>query len=182
MRCEVCGRQIRGEPKKVVIEGAKMIVCEECAKLGSIYLEPEASIPKAPFMADRKVKAVPATVLPIKRETVKLHEETELIENFGSVVREAREKIGLSHEDLGRKLGEKVSVLKKIESEKMSPDEKLATKLEHALKVKLLVQSEEHKVPEIASTPQSPTLTLGEIARLKTGKRRNPENAGASSS
>jgi len=181
LRCEVCGRKIRGEPKKVIIEGAKMLVCEECAKLGSVYLEPEARVPKASYMPEKRAKTFP-TISMTKREATNLHEETELIENFGSLIREVREKLGLTHEDLGRKIGEKVSVLKKVESEKMFPDEKLATKLEHVLKVKLLVQAEKHDLPETVSSPQSPRLTLGEIAHLKTGKRRNSEDEGDHSS
>lgn len=153
-----------------------MVVCEECAKLGSTYLEPEAKISKASYMSIKKPNASSTTFLITRMKVTNLHEELELTENFGSLIREAREKMGLSHEDLGRKIGEKVSVLKKVEGEKMSPDKKLAAKLEHILKVKLLVQAEEHEVPE--TVLPSSQLTFGEVARLKTGKRRNPENEG----
>jgi putative transcription factor len=72
----------------------------------------------------------------------------------------------LSHEDLGRKIGEKVSVLRKIESGKMTPDHRLAEKLQHALKIKLLVPPSEPKVP-LTALPQPREVTLGEVVLLK---------------
>ncbi|MCW4019757.1 MAG: TIGR00270 family protein, partial [Candidatus Bathyarchaeota archaeon] len=39
MTCEVCGREIVGKPLKAMIGEAKMVVCRDCAKLGSVYWE-----------------------------------------------------------------------------------------------------------------------------------------------
>ncbi len=70
---------------------------------------------------------------------------------------------------MGRRLNEKVSVLRKIESGKMTPDHRLAEKLEHALKIKLLVPFSEPKVsPKVLSRP--PEVTLGDIVNVKKGK------------
>jgi len=183
VRCEVCGSQIYGKPRKVMIEGAKMIVCEKCAKLGSPYLEPENKPSRSFYrLVERRKRTSPAIAFTARRRTINLPENLEIRERFGSLVRKARENMGLSHEELGKKIGEKVSVLKKIESEKMIPDQKLAKKLEHALKVKLLVPSEEYEVPGEASAPPSQELTLGEIAQLKISKRRNRENESNNSS
>jgi putative transcription factor len=75
----------------------------------------------------------------------------------------------LSHEDLGRKIGEKVSVLRKIESGRMTPDLMLVEKLEHTLKIKLLVPPSEPKVPS-AALSQPREITLGEVVHLKERK------------
>ena len=96
-------------------------------------------------------------------------EALELVGDFGLRVRRAREELELSHEDLGRKIGEKVSVLRKIESGKMAPDLMLAEKLEHALKIKLLVPPSEPKAPSVALS-QPREITLGELVRLKEKK------------
>ncbi len=76
----------------------------------------------------------------------------------------------LTHEDLGKKINEKVSVLRKIEGEKMTPDNLLTEKLQHALRIKLLVPVFEPKVPSkaLASRPASPTL--GDIVQVKKEK------------
>ena len=101
LRCEVCGRRIFGEPQKVLIERAKMTVCENCAKLGSIRWKTQA--PKL----RRKTAKPPLRTLKSRRHTT-TSESLELVEDFSLQVRQKREKLGLSHEDLGRKIGEKV--------------------------------------------------------------------------
>ena len=150
MRCEVCGRKIRGKPFRVIIEGAKLTVCSRCSRHGKIIWEeatPKLTLPKTRTVAP-----------PLKIQKAKTAE---------TKIRHAREKLGLSHEDLGKKINEKVSVLKKIESGKMTPDNKLATKLEHALKIKLLVPPSEEKIPKKQITkPATRELTLGDLIQL----------------
>jgi len=170
VRCEVCGRKIHGKPFKVIIEGAKLTVCSKCAKLGTIIWEEPK--PKTPM---------PRTKAPISRSTLKtkskkppqatVESTLELIEKFDVKIRQARRKLKLSHEDLGKKISEKVSVLKKIEKGKMTPDNKLATKLEHTLKIKLLVPASQEKVPQTRiPKPPSRELTLGDLIKLDKKK------------
>jgi len=146
-----------------------MLVCSDCSKLGSVYWEAKTE-PRLKKVAKR----LPAPVLPPRKQPpLSVAESLELIDDLGAKVRQAREKLGLSHEDLGKKISEKVSVLRKIESEKMTPDNLLAEKLQHALRIKLLVPvSDEPKVPSktLASRPSSPTL--GDIVQVKKEKER----------
>lgn len=165
MRCEVCGRKIFGKPYKVIIEEAKLTVCNECSKHGKIYYEEEK--PKA------APQLKPKATLPSSRIQAKMPQEPtvdtniELAENFDAKIRQAREKLGLSHEDLGKKLNAKVSLLRKIETGKIKPDNKLVTKLEHILKIKLLVPAREEKIPQTKSTKtMSRELTLGDLIQL----------------
>ncbi|MFQ6080065.1 MAG: multiprotein bridging factor aMBF1 [Candidatus Bathyarchaeia archaeon] len=162
MRCEVCGRRIFGKPHKAVIEGAKLLVCGECVKLGSIYWET-----RAPQRRRRLVKPPPK--ISKRKPPPTITEALELVDDFGSRVRRGREKLGLTHEDLGRRIGEKVSVLRKIERGRMVPDHRLANKLEHALQVKLLVPVSEPKVPSVGLLPPR-EVTLGERVHLKRKK------------
>jgi len=165
MQCEVCGHQIRGKPYKATIEGAKMIVCGKCAKLGSISWEMQIS-----RRVNKLVKPKsPLTLTARKKQSPKLAEEVELVNDFSSRVRQGREQMGINHEDLGKKIGEKISVLRKIESGKMTPDHKLAVKLEHALRVKLLVPHSEPKSPSAPFSTARET-TLGDLIRVKKKK------------
>ena len=169
MQCEVCGRQIVGKTYRRIIEGAKMIVCNDCAKLGSGYWQA-----KSQRHAKRISKPQPKLLISRKKQLPTLNENLELIGNFSLQVRRAREKLEISHEDLGKKIGEKVSVLRKIESGKMTPDLTLAEKLEHELKIKLLVPPSEPKVQSIA-LPQPREITLGQLVRLKEKKTEVPK-------
>ena len=90
----------------------------------------------------------------------------EIVEDYDSKIRQAREKLGLSHEELGKKINEKASVLSKLETGKMTPNNMLVTKLEHVLKIKLLVQISEEKISQ--GFPKSPSreTTLGDLIQL----------------
>lgn len=183
MRCEVCGGQIYGKPRKALIEGAKMLVCHECAKLGSVHFEPEVKSSLPSYVSVSRTRRAPqAATLSHRRRTTSITEDFEIKEGFGSLVRRARERLGLSQEDLGKKMGEKVSILKKIEVEKISPDRRLARKLEHVLKVELLVPPKDYEISEDFSSPHPSGVTLGEIAELKIKNRGRSENEGNNSS
>lgn len=174
MRCEVCGRKIHGEPIRSLIEGAKLTVCHECSKHGTIiYEEPKPATNSSRPRATR----VPLTIVAKKPSRTIVDTSIELVENFSGKIRQAREKIGISHDDLGKKLNEKVSQLRKIETGKMKPDNKLATKLERILKIKLIVPASEEKVSE-AKLPKVPSeeLTLGDL--MPTSEKKKGETKG----
>lgn len=160
MQCEVCGQQIFGSPIKAVIEGANMSVCSKCAKLGSAYWEPKPQHPKKTRQPQPTISFSKRKPHPIVTATL------ELVGDAGKRVRRAREEAGLSHEELGRKTREKVSVLRKIERGKMVPDLALAEKLEHTLKITLRVPTEEPKVQPVSSSKPRGT-TLGDLMQFK---------------
>jgi putative transcription factor len=143
-----------------VIEGANLSVCAKCAKLGSGYWEPKPQQRKK-----RAIKSQPISYLKTKQRTT-VPETLELVSDAGYRVRQAREERRMSHEELGRKTKEKVSLLRKIESGKMSPDLALAEKLEHVLKITLRVPTIEPNVqPVMSSKPRG--TTLGDIIQFK---------------
>jgi putative transcription factor len=104
-----------------------------------------------------------------KKQQSPLESNLELVEDFGTRIRQAREAQGLGHEELGKKLNEKVSVLKKLESHKMRPDNRLAEKLQYTLKIRLLVPAREKKFPKelLTTAPPSKTVTLGDLLKSK---------------
>ena len=160
MRCEVCGHKIYGAPTRALIEGAKLTVCSECAKHGKIIYEepaPKQELARKPFVS-----------MPVKRKVAKATVDTtqEIVEGYDSKIRQARENLGMSHEDLGKKINEKASVLRKIETGKMTPNNQLVTKLEHTLKIKLLVPVAEEKGTQQIPKAQSRELTLGDLMQL----------------
>jgi putative transcription factor len=93
--------------------------------------------------------------------TPKVDTSQEIVEDYGEVIREARERLGYTHEDLAKKINEKDSLLRKVETSKLAPNLQLISKLEHTLKIKLLVPVAEEKtpVPHVASRE----LTLGDL-------------------
>lgn len=162
MRCEVCGRKIYGNPIRAAIEGARLTVCVECSKHGRIIKEE----PRQFETTKRGVARPFPSMVQKKKPAAKVEITQELVEDYDSQIRQGREKIGLTHEELGKKINEKESVLRKLETRKMKPNNLLITKLEHALKIKLLVPISEDKGPQQIFASPSREPTLGDLIKL----------------
>ena len=115
----------------VVVDGTVFRVCHACSKHGKPYVQAAAP-------AKRKaVKAIPS------RQKLSMSDATILVPDFARVVREARMKKGLTHEQLGLKMNEKATILRKIETGALKPDEIFASKLARHLDIKLYVSADE---------------------------------------
>lgn len=179
--CEVCGRPTQ-KVTKIAIEGVPLLACEECRSLGEIVVEkakPKVSASIKPGRLARKTSPTPMLKegIPLKRKDV--FEDLSIVKNYGALIKRARETLQLTPDELGRRIGEKASVIRKLEIERLVPDHALAKKLEHVLKVKLLIPSSEMleieglkaKVEEKGEMESS--LTLEDIAKVKEKSMKN---------
>jgi len=158
--CEICGREIVGKPARSLVEGARLIVCQQCSSLGT-------RLPSFPDRPARPVIAPTHTHAPIEK-LPKAVEESDLIEDYPTTVKKARAKLGLSQKDLAFKAKEKVTVIQKIEIGKMLPTMRLAKELEHILRIRLLVPRDELEVPAPPRRPSPlPGVTLGDVALVR---------------
>ena len=162
MECEICGKPVpENNPIRAKIEGSVMVVCKECSKLGTIQKAP----PKPKYVKQNNKSKRPATT---RNKPYSRNEEPseELIEDFSLEVRKAREAKNWSREDLGKKINERVSVITRIETGKMTPDIKLTKKLEKALGIKLLEKVDNVDLNQFMSS-SSGERTLGNIMKIK---------------
>jgi len=172
VRCEVCGRKIHNGPITAVIEGARLIVCVECSKHGRIVTQDE-------YAPKTKPLGKPFAQIPVmtqkKTPEIKVEITQEIIEDYTSKIRQAREKLGLTHEELAKRINEKTSVIGKLETGKIQPSNILATKLEHALKIKLLTPITEEKAATLTPKATNREVTLGDLIQLnnKTAEEQN---------
>jgi TIGR00270 family protein len=178
MRCEVCGRKIRTTPVRAQIEGAKLTVCVECSKLGTVIYEEEAAASTSAGSASTTKNFVHIPVIVKKPSAPQVQISQEIVDDYATVIRTAREKAGLSVEDLGKKVAERASLLKHIENGKVAPNNQLANRLEHVLKIKLMVPISDEKVQ---ATPKKPSdgMTLGDLIDMskvdeEAPKKRKP--------
>ena len=162
MECEICGKIVpETNPIKAKIEGSVMIVCEECSKLGKVQKEP----PKPKFVKQTNSKK--QTRKNTKRNYKQKDEpQEELIEDYNTKIRDARESKNWSREDLGKKINERVSVINRIESGKMTPDNKLTKKLEKTLNITLLEKSDTFELNQIINSSTN-QRTLGNVMKIK---------------
>lgn len=163
MECEVCGKTIFGRAEKVSLDGARLYVCSSCAHFTPSHRtyetrqQPIQSAPRKPRLTRAR---------PSRQELIP--DNLALVSDYGKRIRKAREQQGYSHETLSRKIGERVSLLQKVETEKMVPDRSLITKLEHTLKIRL--QETATIRPGEIPQKQLTDLTLGDIAILQKNK------------
>ena len=122
-----------GSANMVQIDGSTLHVCPSCSRLGKPVRQ-KTKGNRPPFPKPRTPKPN------------RINEELELKEDYNKIIKQTREKLGLSQEALGRKINEKPSVIKLLESGKLKPDNMLARKLEHFLKVQLLVPAVEEEL------------------------------------
>ena len=158
MICELCGKDVP-RLKKVIIEGVIMNVCNDCAKFGKEVKGNE--IPK-------DVKYLPPEVVrerlerKHRRRYRDMEEEEVLVEDYAQRIRQARERMGLTQDELAKRILEKRTVISKLERGEMHPDEKLIKKLEKALNIKL---KEKVSVVYRSDSKSSGGMTIGDLLK-----------------
>jgi uncharacterized protein (TIGR00270 family) len=98
---------------------------------------------------------------------------TELVEGYAGKIRVARERLAWNHEDLGKKINEKASLLKHVETGKVAPNNQLAAKLERALKITLMVPIDEKANVHVGRVSNE-ELTLGDLVEFKEKSGEEP--------
>ena len=152
MQCDMCGSDQK--LFKTNIEGSLLNVCRSCSRFGKIISEikePEKIKPKKII-----IEVEPPDII------------ERIVDNFAEKIRSKRESLGLKQEDFAKKLGEKESVVHKLETGEFEPNLELAKKLEKVLNIKLIEEyEEEHKAS--AKTDTGPA-TIGDLIKIKKRK------------
>lgn len=155
------------------VEGANLIVCENCAKFGDSSLKQSTKQSQKPKISKitttRKILAVkkPKAGGVIKKDF--FSDSYELVDDYIEKIRKAREERGLSHEELAKKINERVSIIKKIETGKMHPSDILIRKLEKELQINIHAPLNS-KETAVGSKENSKELTLGDVVKIKKKK------------
>ena len=154
MLCELCGAESASlESRKV--SGSVLRVCTLCAGMGKQTAHRE-SVGHRAFVAQTLEKREQKT-----RYKDISSDEKVLANDFGSIVRKAREKRGLDHTTLALKISEKKSIIASVESGNMKPNEKLIKKLENFLNIKLMEEVEDSLSSYKSASKKN--LTMGDL-------------------
>ncbi len=173
MRCEVCGREILGPPQRKVIEGAKLTVCSKCAQFGSADWGTSRAAPvKSAPAGWLTTTTPPPSPRPRVRNDVESVESQELIEDYGPQIRKARQKLGLSEKDLAKKMQEKESVIKNLEKQDLTPDNRLIGKIKKYLSLDIVERADAQK-SQILAKPTG-AKTIGDMLKMKAEGEEKP--------
>jgi|SRR5579871_3141194 len=143
MLCEMCGKDVE-VPNTVRVEGTTLQVCNDCRRFGTAVGADGAPLPaaqgsgggaSAPVAIDERLRVRARRME--ERDLFQELPEMELLPDWPKRIRQAREKLGWSPEDLGKKLNEKKSLVLKLESGGFHPPDATVRKVEHLLKVRL---------------------------------------------
>ncbi|MDE1869005.1 MAG: TIGR00270 family protein [Candidatus Micrarchaeota archaeon] len=126
--CELCGNPTQ-DIYVVSVEDVELRVCAKCAK-GKKVISTQSD-------ASKKKTRAPRFAMPQKKK----EEDQSLVENYGAVMREARERMQIPLPVLAEMLNEKETLLLRIEQQQTLPPIALTKKLEKALKIKLIDES-----------------------------------------
>ncbi len=136
MLCEMCGKNVP-VTREVIVGGARLSVCPGCSKFGEAS-GASASKPGAPVTQtvidqrlERRERRMQSKDIYAGSTTI------EIIDDYGGVIRRAREARGMDLKEFANLIQEKQGTLAKIEANNLVPDDKLAKKIEKALNIKL---------------------------------------------
>ena len=128
------------------------MACADCAERGVII---------------RKVWDRPAESRKERaRSDQKEEKEIVLVQDYGRRIREGRERVGLTLEELAKRLHVREGYLHKVEEGELTPTDDLARKLEKVLHIKLFEEISEDEVDIPFTDEGSAGLTLGDVVKL----------------
>ncbi len=170
MSCDICGEELFGRSRKIAVEGAVLDVCSRCAHLGKPYAPPAMGMLPRPSIRTKDTQRAPRAIArpPAARVSTlpRTYEELDLVDGFGKKIRDARERSGMTQAELAARVKERLSILQKIELEKMKPNTALCVSLEHVLRITLLAPRKEIPVSAVRIDKVG-GLTLGDVLKLK---------------
>jgi putative transcription factor len=137
------------------IEGTQLNVCQICSKHGKVIRRVQV------------IEKIPKRQKKLRAQNNEPEEEIidKIVEDFGRIIKDKREKLSLKQDELASKINEKTSLINNIERQKHEPSIKLARKIEKFLGIKLIGQEKIEKVK--FSKSDFLNLTIGDILRKK---------------
>jgi len=181
--CEICGGTFVGKPVIVDLDGYKAMVCPSCARKimrkrekKELRVQLKDTRAEAPLRREAPRKQPKGVPVPGQKQRKRMNvEEIEYVEGYGNRIREARESLGLTIEQVAAALNIKASLLRNIEAEKVIPPYEVARSIEKLLEITIIQRNPERSssaLPETAPPPSLRSVTLGEIVEVKKKRRK----------
>ncbi|MHA1990228.1 MAG: multiprotein bridging factor aMBF1 [Candidatus Hodarchaeales archaeon] len=178
--CDLCGTNTF--LRRYVIEGAEVNACPSCGKFGK-PLETQSKKPgyKTAFRGSKpgststnNVRSGYRTGKARSGSQFRKNKETFLKEDFGNLIRQTRERLGLTRKEVCEPLFIRENLLARIETGNFRPSDELIKKLEKTLEISLIEQTEEKtdaaKFKQKTTSNQTKSLTLGDFAHIRKKK------------
>jgi putative transcription factor len=97
-------------------------------------------------------------------------QEYELIEDYPQKIKQGREALGISQGELANRIGERLSIIQKLETGKIRPSDVIIDKLNRALRITLRAPVEDDSIPHDFKKADV-ELTFGDVAKQITKRK-----------
>jgi len=189
LRCEICGKEVDERGTMIEVDGAKLLACAQCRKFGGENKQRPRKPNPAPFSPASAHSVEPRTPLsqtmgkirkapqrliepraPRHRVERLVPQEYELVEDYPQIIKQGREALGLSQSELANRIGERLSIIQKLETGKIRPSDMIIDKLNRTLRIVLRAPVEDSSIPRDFKKEDT-ELTIGDIAKQVTKKK-----------
>jgi putative transcription factor len=190
LRCEICGKEVDERGTMIEVDGAKLLACAQCRKFGGedgqrlkkpnpVQFSPasvrpvEPRTPLSQTMAKTSRKAPQRFIeprAPRRRIERLVPQEYELVEDYPQMIKQGREALGLSQSELANRIGERLSIIQKLETGKIRPSDMIIDKLNRTLRIVLRAPVEDSSIPHDFKKADT-ELTIGDVAKQVTKKK-----------
>lgn len=136
----MCGKSVP-KTQRVMVDNAVLNLCDSCSRFGKV-LDKKPEPLTVRYTAPPPKTFIPSKKMPVVRKAPRKRptnvEEVEVVPEYPDIVKQAREKLTWTQEELALKILEKKNTVAKIERGELMPSVKIARKLERLLNVKLI--------------------------------------------
>ncbi len=160
----MCGK--KGGTRRYMVGGVTMNLGMECAKFGEPLDSPAAPGSQAAVSQNLERRQQRMTSRDVYQQ-----ETWDLVDDYGTRVKTAREKKGWTHEQLGNKVSARVPQLKQIESNHLRPSDDMAKRMEKELGITLLEKVEAGPAKVQGTQKAGSGLTIGDILKDAMNKK-----------
>lgn len=162
--CDMCGK-LTDDLVKARVEGTMMHTCRNCGRFGEVLGEVTVKVQE-----DVQINKIHIPVQQTAEEEI----TEQVVPDFSSKIRKAREKLGMDQKDFAQYIAEKESIVSKLENSSFVPSLQTARKLERKLNIRLIEEIKEEKAVAGSSDSKLKGLTdyftLGHFIKVKKKK------------
>ena len=170
-QCEMCGAD-EASLTTTKVEGAELELCENCQGFGTTVETQQSSGSTSKYSTSSSSGTSGGSTGgstgsggSTRRKKDMFDDMDELAADYDDRIRDGRESLGLTQEELANQLNEKASLIRKLERGDILPSDDVQTKLEKKLEITLTEGTDVDDTEWSSGSGQS--MTLGDVVERK---------------